>query len=219
MCYQSLSSCQKLKKLAVFNANCFGSESTAAVATLPDLQELLIHNAKMTTIDLANAFRTGNLSSLKCLHLNDSVLANRSVSNKINHASNFAHLTITTSLVLFLFLYSDLTADACIGILSEKCPKLQHLSFTKCSSMTDVGVEAVLSHCPHLLSLDLNGGLGVSGQSFLLIPSKTPNLQLLVVEEDCSQEKNKIIKQLLENFFLKIETISTWKNRTTSFFL
>lgn len=70
---QGLSSCKSLMKLCVYNANCFGVESMSAVSSLTGLQELLIHNAKMTTVTVYNAFQGGNFSGLKCLHLNESI--------------------------------------------------------------------------------------------------------------------------------------------------
>lgn len=186
-----LASCKNLKKLSVFNANCFGSESISAVGSLPNLLELLIHNAKITTTELENAFQAGNLGNLKCLHLNDSVLASR----------------------------TDVSADNCLETIAQKCQFLQHLSFTKCSSLTDTGVKYVLTSCPALLSLDVYGCPAISGQSFLLIPSSSPRLKLLVIEENCPEEKKSITQGLSVSHGIITQTASTWKQRTTPFYL
>lgn len=187
----ALSKCTHLKKLCVYNANCLASESMAGISSLTELQELLLHNAKLTTVDIVHAFQAGNLCGLQCLHLNDSIPLNS----------------------------DDVSADACVKVVAEKCPKLKHLSITKCCGLTDTGVESVLTHCSELLTLDLNGGLGISGRSFLLIPMRTPQLKLLVVEEDCSQEKNNILKTLIDGHGISVDRISSWKHRTTSYLL
>ncbi|XP_034235226.1 F-box/LRR-repeat protein 7-like isoform X2 [Thrips palmi] len=184
----SLSNCKKLKKLFIYNANCFGSESMAAVCNLPELQELLIHNAKLKAVDVLDTFQNGNLSGLQCLHLNECV---QMTSNE------------------------DVSADACLKMLAEKCAQLKHLSFTKCCSVSDDGVQSVLRNCPKLESLDLNGAHGVSGQSFLEIPNHTPHLKLLITEENCSEQKSEVLKTLIEKHGINVSTVSTWKHRCT----
>lgn len=180
-----LSNCKKLKKLSVYNANLFGAESMAAVGSLPGLHELLIHNAKLSTDNVVGAFKTGNLSALKCLHMNDSILS------AVPSGAN-------------------ISADSCLEVIAGKCSQLQHLSFTKCREVTDEGVRSVLTNCSQLLSLDLNGGHGIAGQSFLLIPSSTPHLKLLVIGGICSDEKNTILKTLIEKHGINVRTSSTW---------
>ncbi|KAK3915134.1 F-box/LRR-repeat protein 7 [Frankliniella fusca] len=186
-----IAKCRHLKKLCIYNANCLASESMAAIGSLLELKELLLHNAKLTTADVAHAFQTGNLSGLQSLHFNDSITANS----------------------------DDVSADSCVKVAAEKLKKLKHLSITKCRELTDQGVEAVLTHCSDLLTLDLNGGLGISGQSFLLIPTRTPQLKLLIVEEDCPPEKNILLKTLVDNHSITVDRVSSWKHRTTSYLL
>lgn len=186
-----LSNCKKLKKLFIYNANCFGNESMAAVCNLPELQELLIQNAKLKSDDFLNTFQNGNLSGLKCLHLNECVQSSS----------------------------DEISADACLKVVAEKCVQLRHFSFTKCSSVSDDGVQTVLHNCSKLESLDLNGALGVSGKSLLMIPDRTPLLKLLIIEENCSEQKSEVIKTLMEKHGISVSTDSTWKHRCTPYLL
>ena len=112
-----------------------------------------------------------------------------------------------------------MSADACLKMLAEKCVQLRHLSFTKCCSVSDDGVQSVLRNCSKLESLDLNGALGVSGQSFLEIPNHTPHLKLLVTEENCSEQKSEVLKTLIEKHGINVSTVSTWEHRCTPYLL
>lgn len=113
----------------------------------------------------------------------------------------------------------DISADTCLETIAGKCTQLKHLSLTQCSGITDVGVKSLLTNCGQLISLDLNGCPSVSGQSFLLIPISTPLLKVLVIEEDCANEKKAIAQNLTQQHGLNVLHESTWKNRLTSFLL
>ena len=49
----------------------------AALSNLPELQELLIHNAKLKSVDVLDTFQNGHLSGIQCLHLNECVQTTR----------------------------------------------------------------------------------------------------------------------------------------------
>lgn len=127
---------------------------------------------------------------------------------------------LSNSYFIFLNCSNDeVSADTCLKIVAEKCGQLRHFSFTKCCGVSDDGVQSVLRSCSKLESLDLNGALGVSGKSFLDIPYHTPHLKLLIVEENCSDQKNEILKTVAEKHGISVSTVSSWKHRCTPYLL
>jgi hypothetical protein len=105
--------------------------------------------------------------------------------------------------------------DECAAAIALHCPQLHLLSLALVEDVTDKGIEAILKHCTSLHYLDLYCMKNVTGSSFSYISQYAHELNFLVIEESCSDEKEKNIKALEFSSNLKIHRTQTWKTGGT----
>ncbi|XP_023704501.1 F-box/LRR-repeat protein 7-like isoform X2 [Cryptotermes secundus] len=106
--------------------------------------------------------------------------------------------------------------DECAAAIALHCRHLHLLSLALVEGITDKGIEAILKHCTSLHYLDIYCMKNVTGSSFSYISHYARELNFLVVEESCSDEKEKNIKALLAfSSSLKVHRTQTWKTGGT----
>jgi hypothetical protein len=106
--------------------------------------------------------------------------------------------------------------DECAAAIALHCRRLHLLSLALVEGITDKGIEAILKHCTSLHYLDVYCMKNVTGSSFSYILQYAHELTSLVVEESCSAEKEKNIKELLAfSSNLKVHRPQAWKTGET----
>lgn len=102
--------------------------------------------------------------------------------------------------------------DECVTVIALHCRRLHLLSLALVEGVTDKGIEAILRLCTSLHYLNIYCMKNVTGSSFSCISKYAHELKFLVVEESCSDEKEKNIKALLAfSSNLKVHRTQTWK--------
>jgi hypothetical protein len=102
--------------------------------------------------------------------------------------------------------------DECAAAIALHCRRLHLLSLALVEGITDKGIETIVQHCTLLHYLDIYCMKNVTGSSFSCISQYAHELNFLVVEESCSDEKEKNIKALLAiSSKLKVHRTQTWK--------
>jgi hypothetical protein len=86
------------------------------------------------------------------------------------------------------------------------------LSLALVEGVTDRGIETILKHCSSLHYLDIYCMKNVTGSSFSYISRYAHDLNFLVVEEFCNNEKEANLKALSAlNTNLRVYRTQTWK--------
>jgi hypothetical protein len=102
--------------------------------------------------------------------------------------------------------------DASALTIALRCPRLHVLSLALVESITDKGIEIILKHCRSLHYLDIYNMKKVTGSSFICIPQYAHELNSLVIEDLCDDEKEKNLKTILESDSkLRVHRTKTWK--------
>jgi hypothetical protein len=102
--------------------------------------------------------------------------------------------------------------DECAAAIALHCRRLHLLSLALVEGVTDKGIEVILRHCTSIHYLNIYCMKNVTGSSFSCISEYAHELNYLVVEESCSDEKEKNIKALLAlNSNMKVHRTQTWK--------
>jgi hypothetical protein len=86
------------------------------------------------------------------------------------------------------------------------------LSLALVEGITDKGIETILKHCSSLHYLDIYCMKNVTGSSFSYISQYAHDLNFLLVEEFCNDEKEANLKALSAlNSNLIVHRTHTWK--------
>lgn len=90
----------------------------------------------------------------------------------------------------------SLLSDKVLIAMANSCSQLTNLVLHWCWEVTDVGISAIVNSCSHIRVLDLVGVLQLTGESFMDINTKLPNLVILDLEQ-CKNVIDSILQKIV----------------------
>lgn len=112
-----------------------------------------------------------------------------------------------TQLTVFNLAECSSLSNAGALLIGAHCQNLTHLSLCWCWQIDDTGMLAIVEMCSKMVETDLTGLHQLTGNVFLLIPTKMPDFSLLKLEM-CNETDDDVLNMVVLQMRGKLEIVN-----------